>query len=884
MTNDSLHTHEQLPEISSIIEAIGRGIFATDPSGNCTFINRTALDLLDYRKEDCLGKNMHHLIHYRHKDGNPYPQSECAICNVRNNLTIQNSADDEVFWKADGTPFDIRYSSNAILENGVFKGTVIAFSDISEQKNRQIAIAESEKKYKYIFENNPSPMFIWDFETLRIVDCNIEALMKYGYSRAEFLQLNIRDIRPREDINRINAATRNESTYGEIHHATWRHKKKNGDIMYVEVTGHLIDFNGRKSSLVLINDITDKLRAENELKKSEEKLRLATEIARLGYWQKDIDGKNRYWSDELYKIWGVSKDTFTLDYDSFCKAVHPDDQQKFEQEQDATLSGKKEIDFIYRIVLPDGKTKWLHEIGKAVENEKGQPVIFRGTVQDITAQKQLSLSLEESNLRYSLVTKATSDAIWDWDLEKGTVYWGDGVEVIFGYSLSNLEPSIGFWIGLLHPDEKERIMKGIYAVIEGTGTNWKDEYRYLKADGTYAFVVNRGFVIRDPQGKAMRMAGAMHDITQRKTEEQRLKLLESVVTNTNDAVLITEAEPFDEPGPRIIYVNDAFTRMTGYTSAEVIGKTPRILQGPKSDKGELNRLGECLRDWKSCEITTVNYKKNGEEFWLNFSISPVANESGWFTHWVAVERDVTEQKKAETELRLFTDELFKRNKELQQFGYIISHNLRSPVANILGIANLLEMEKDDPETIAHCARSLTTATTSLDHVIKDLNQILSINDHAAELMKEPVNLNELIGIVIADLLPMIERAGAMIETDLGPVVLNLHKAYLYSIFFNLISNSIKYRSMEAPRIRITAENTDQNTTIKVSDNGIGIDLVKHKEELFKPYKRFETSVEGKGLGLFLIKSHVDALNGTLTLASEPGKGTTFIFDLPNGQR
>jgi PAS domain S-box-containing protein len=884
MTNDSLHTHEQLPEISSIIEAIGKGIFVTDPSGNCTFINRTALDLLDYRKEDCLGKNMHHLIHYRHKDGNPYPQSECAICNVRNNLTIQNSADDEVFWKADGTPFDIRYSSNAILENGVFKGTVIAFSDISEQNNSQKVSTESEKKYKYIFENNPSPMFIWDFETLRIVDCNIEALMKYGYSRAEFLQLNIRDIRPGEDINRINAATRDERTYGEIHRHPWRHMKKNGDIMYVEVTGHLIDFNGRKSSLVLINDVTDKLRAENELKRSEEKLRLATEISRLGYWQKDIDGNNRYWSDELYKIWGVSKDTFTLDYDSFFKTVHPDDQPKFEEEQDATLSGKKEIDFIYRIVLPDGTTKWLHEIGKAVENEKGQPVFFRGTVQDITAQKQLSLSLEESNLRYSLVTKATSDAIWDWDLEKGTVYWGDGVEVIFGYSLSNLEPSIGFWIGLLHPDEKERVMKGIYAVIEGTGTNWKDEYRYLNADGTYAFVVNRGFVIRDPQGKATRMAGAMHDITQRKTEEQRLKLLESVVTNTNDAVLITEAEPFDEPGPRIIYVNDAFTRMTGYTSAEVIGKTPRILQGPKSDKGELNRLGECLRDWKSCEITTVNYKKNGEEFWLNFSISPVANESGWFTHWVAVERDVTEQKKAETELRLFTDELFKRNKELQQFGYIISHNLRSPVANILGIANLLEMEKDDPETIAHCARSLTTATTSLDHVIKDLNQILSINDHAAELMKEPVNLNELIGIVIADLRPMIERAGAMIETDLGPVVLNLHKAYLYSIFFNLISNSIKYRSMEAPRIRITAENTDQNTTIKVSDNGIGIDLVKHKEELFKPYKRFETSVEGKGLGLFLIKSHVDALNGTLTLASEPGKGTTFIFDLPNGQR
>src|SRR5690606_5107526 len=113
------------------------------------------------------------------------------------------------------------------------------------------------------------------------------------------------------------------------------------------------------------------------------------------------------------------------------------------------------------------------------------------------------------------------------------------------------------------------------------------------------------------------------DITAQKEEEQKLKLLESVITNTNDAVMITEAEPFDEPGPRIIYVNEAFTKMTGYTSKEVIGKTPRILQGPNSDRTELARLGKALRNWESCEITVVNYKKNGEEFWINMSVTPV---------------------------------------------------------------------------------------------------------------------------------------------------------------------------------------------------------------------------------------------------------------------
>src|SRR5690606_3217945 len=131
-----------------------------------------------------------------------------------------------------------------------------------------------------------------------------------------------------------------------------------------------------------------------------------------------------------------------------------------------------------------------------------------------------------------------------------------------------------------------------------------------------------------------------------------LKLLQSVVTNTNDAILITEAEPQDEPGPKIVYVNDAFTRMTGYTAEEVIGQSPRLLQGPKTDKKELMRLGKALRNWEPCEATLVNYKKNGEPFWINFSMTPVADEKGWYNHWIAVERDVTAAKNEQLQKEL----------------------------------------------------------------------------------------------------------------------------------------------------------------------------------------------------------------------------------------
>ena len=125
----------------------------------------------------------------------------------------------------------------------------------------------------------------------------------------------------------------------------------------------------------------------------------------------------------------------------------------------------------------------------------------------------------------------------------------------------------------------------------------------------------------------------------------RLELLELCVSHMNDVVLITEAEPINAPGPRVVYVNPAFERMTGYSSAEIIGKTARILQGPNSQKHELARIRASLEKWQGVRAELINYTKSGQEFWVELDISPVANPTGYFTHWVAVQRDITARKK-----------------------------------------------------------------------------------------------------------------------------------------------------------------------------------------------------------------------------------------------
>lgn len=173
------------------------------------------------------------------------------------------------------------------------------------------------------------------------------------------------------------------------------------------------------------------------------------------------------------------------------------------------------------------------------------------------------------------------------------------------------------------------------------------ERRALSAAQTYVLRAHAAHLATMFELKTLRQrVGTVDDVEDRERTE-RLRLLESVAVHARDSILITEAEPIDLPGPRVLYCNAAFTRATGYSPDEIIGQTPRILQGPKSDPAACARIRQALIAWQPIEIELINYRKDGTEFWVELSIVPVADERGWFTHWVSVQRDVTERREAE---------------------------------------------------------------------------------------------------------------------------------------------------------------------------------------------------------------------------------------------
>jgi signal transduction histidine kinase len=280
------------------------------------------------------------------------------------------------------------------------------------------------------------------------------------------------------------------------------------------------------------------------------------------------------------------------------------------------------------------------------------------------------------------------------------------------------------------------------------------------------------------------------------------------------------------------------------------------------------------------ELELLCTKKDGASYWNLLKLTPIMSEQGHMEMCIIIHADISEKKKTEMELRLLADDLYRQNKELHQFAYIVSHNMRSPVANIVGLANLMELFKDDPETQSQTLKELAKSVNNLDTVIKDLSYILTVNNASKELLKEPVNLQDLLQQVLIDLQPQILMTDADIKVPAKVLVLRTNRAYLHSIFYNLINNALKYKSHQTPYIKIDFYLTEEHTVIYVADNGKGIDLNKHANELFKPYKRFDFKVEGKGLGLFLVKSHIEALGGQLTVKSELLKGSTFYLRIP----
>jgi PAS domain S-box-containing protein len=492
--------------------------------------------------------------------------------------------------------------------------------------------------------------------------------------------------------------------------------------------------------------------------------------------------------------------------------------------------------------------------------------------------KQTNNKIKESNEKYDIVAKATSDTIWDWKIPEDRLTWNKGIKRIYGYKQSQVENNSKWWFNNIHPEDSIKMSVKLYSFLEQKTEKWQDQYRFKCADNTYKHVLDRGFILKDENGKAVRMIGAIQDITKQKEEENRLKLLETVFTQTKDSIIITEAESNDGQIPKIVFANPAYINMSGYETHEIIGKSPNLFMGKNSDIQQIEKLTNAIAHKEECLLEIIFHKKDQSEYWVRLSFIPVYNLEHELSHWISIQRDITEEKKSEKEKEHLIRELTKNNKDLKQFSYITSHNLRAPLSNLTGLLNLIEDIPIEDEELKEILTGFHKSTHLLNETINDLAKVIIIRDNSS-IQNEEVLIKDVFQNVFNQLHFQIELHKPELNINFGNVtIIHTNKAYFESIILNLLTNAVKYRSEDRKlAIEITSTEINNTITITFKDNGIGINLKRNKDKIFGLYQRFHNYPDSKGLGLYLVKSQIESMGGTIDIESEVNKGTTFTL-------
>ena len=553
------------------------------------------------------------------------------------------------------TPIHFETKINPIKEKGEIVGLACFSRDITEKKHAEKKINELNdrllkgqeiSKVGYWESDLQNQTIFWSEEMYKIWEVeNSSKKISFDY----FFET----IHPEDKQNFLyhrNRALTKEKNLDIV----YRIQLPNKNIKYIHEIGELVDDPkiGKRVFRGTAQEVTQAKETEAQLKERNIFIESTLNNLPLGIAVNKLsDGEATYMNSAFEEIYGWPK-TDLVEFKSIFQKVFPNSEVRTNTEKmimDGLQSGCPEK-MIWKgipIITKNGEKK--------IVNAKNIPVpdlnLMISTVADDTERTFAENELRISNERFKLVSEAISDAIWDWDLTQNTIFWGRGYHTLFGFPEDMAQVDENAWFENIHPEDYPEIWKSILEARENPDQKyWSGEYRFRKYDGTYAYVFEKTVIIRDDTGKVTRMVGALQDITKDKETENYLKLLNSVVTNTTDAILITSA--FEKgKGYPVIYSNKAFTEMTGYAEKEIIGKDPNFLQGKESNSTELKKLNQNLRNGKSSKFQIINYRKDGTPFWVDLIILPVSNKNRKITHWIGIQRDITEQKKSEQELK-----------------------------------------------------------------------------------------------------------------------------------------------------------------------------------------------------------------------------------------
>ncbi|MFD2826536.1 PAS domain-containing protein [Leeuwenhoekiella polynyae] len=498
--------------------------------------------------------------------------------------------------------------------------------------------------------------------------------------------------------------------------APYRAKNHNDEWCWVEtVLKNMLDDPAINGIVVNSRDITESFKAKEHLIEISERLYLATTSAKMGIWDWDVINDNLTWDNKMYALYGLKEEDFTGAVSAWQHGLHPEDAARSTQELKDSLKGAREFNTEFRVIWPDRTVRYLEAHAVVTRDKEGRAVRMIGSNVDVTDRKKAEENILKANERFEKVTQATKDAIWDWDIANDTFYRSDAFKTFLGEDTSRLFSPTAFGGDHLYVHDREMIIQSIdKALADPLATKWINDYSVSDKHGKIHYLNDRGIIIRDKDGKALRMVGAMSNITGQKQSEQENKFKANLLKTVSEAAIATDLDGV------VNYWNKAAETIFGWTAEEAIGKYVNQLTLSDVIKEQGEQIMAKLRRGETWFGEFEALRKDGSTVLVRVSNAPVYDDTNNLVGMVGISSDITQEAKNKKLLKQYTHQLERTNKKLKEIAWTQSHEVRAPLSRIMGIINLIELEGGAIDQLDFWLEQLKISTQEMDAIVRNI--------------------------------------------------------------------------------------------------------------------------------------------------------------------
>lgn len=727
-------------------------------------------------------------------------------------------------------------------------------------------IIQSENKFREFIKYAGDSIFMIDSK-FHITEMNDSACNLLNYSEEELLNMKIYELMTETDQLLFPVSTKIVDEEGGLLHER-KLTRKDGSLVDVEVNVRSIEGIGY---IAIIRDITQRKHSETKIKESEEKFRMSFMTSHDAFYIGSLNkGHIIDVNDSFCDIFGYTKEEIIgktiLDLNIY---ANPEDRTSI-------IEGLKTNGYVKDIELMCRKKSGEPIFTSISGNifQMNDELVCMAVIRDITERKKTEVIIKEQSDIFAAIIENANESICllSPDLKvlqfnktaKEKLLANRAKEIYLGANFKEY----------LHIGTENVFMPMFNDALTGKYTTLESYQKDIH--GNSFWLRTKMYPIYDTLNELIGVTVLSENITDRKKIETQLEQSEernrSLIENISDSIVLIN------DNWEMVYQSPSYVRTSGFSFKEHKGKTVLDIMYPD----DVQRGRKIIEKAKASPKTATPFQlrilhKKGHFIWIEGTITNLLQNDS-VKAYVLNYRDITLRKLMESERLKITSEILQRNRDLEQFAYIISHNLRAPVANIIGITDYLKDKDIDQAEKDQMSDGLIISARALDVVIHDLNTILQTKQEINE-KKETVKFSEILENVKLSVATLIKNNQVVFYSDFSEIdeMVSL-KSYMHSIFYNLVSNSIKFRQPEiTPIIKIKSKLTENKIELIFKDNGVGIDLKKNSDQIFGLYKRFHTHVEGKGMGLYMVKTQVETLGGKISMESKPYKETKFII-------